>query len=103
MEEDIIRLTMVVLELGMRPQPEDMPRLVIEKPSEYFGGALISIPRWTTDAAIARQIFKMSQNRSDDSIVAYPEVIEFVGYVMKLDEGRQLTVDNVFKHPFLKK
>jgi tRNA A-37 threonylcarbamoyl transferase component Bud32 len=103
MEEDIIRLTMVVLELGMKPQPENMPRLVVEQTSEYFAGALISIPRWTSDVAIARRIFKMSQNRTDGSIVAYPEVIEFVGYVMRLDEGHQVTVDNVFKHPFLKK
>ena len=104
MEDDIIRLTMVILELGMRPQPTDMPRLLLNNlTSEHFGGALISIPRWVNDVPIARHVFKMSQNRTDATIFAYPEVLNFVGHVLKLDEERQLTMDNVFQHSLLKK
>ena len=106
MEEDIIRLAMVVLELGMKPQGVDVARLAQEHPSEYFGGALISVPRWVSgkgnNVAIARQVLKMSQKRANGSIIAYPEVIEFVGHVLKLDKEHQLTVDNVLRHPFFK-
>ena len=108
MEDDIIRLTMSVLELGMSPQPRDMPRLSLDEcSSEHFGGALISIPRWVEgtkkNSAIARHVLKMSQDCTSTAIVAYPEVLSFVGHIIKLDEERRLTWKNIFRHPFLRK
>ena len=58
-------------------------------PSKHFGGALISVPRWVNGVPIALHVFKMSQKRTDATILAYPDVLSFVGHVLKLDEERQ--------------
>ena len=96
MEADIIRMAFVVLELGMKPEDASTPQLQIA--GKHYGGALISVPRWTDDVDVARIVFAKAQSGEID---VYPELLDFVNYVVQLDSEKQLTIDRVFEHEYL--